>query len=110
VHAYFATGGAIVESSAAVEWVKGKTIATPFVSVPGLLTAQCEKNADASYLAVTVHGDAKSARTADIPGDVVVAGQVRGEWGLHLIDAHLFMGNLLGIVRDQTTAYLRERR
>jgi hypothetical protein len=109
VHAYFATSGAIVESSLAVEWVKGKTIATPFVSVPGLLTAQCEKNADASYLAITVHGDPKSARTADIPGDVVVAGQVRGEWGLHLIDVHLFMGNLITIVRDQTAAYLRQK-
>lgn len=109
VHAYFATTGAIVESSAAVEWVKGKAIATPFVSVPGLLTAQCENNDAASYLAITVHGDPRAARTADIPGDVVVGGQIRGEWGLHLIDAHLFMGNLLGIVRDQTAAYLREK-
>ena len=104
VHAYFSTTGAIVESSMAVEWAKGKTIATPFVSVPGLLTAQCEKNADASYLAITVHGDAKSARTADIPGDVVVGGQVRGEWGLHLI-----VGNLITVVRDQTAAYLRQK-
>ena len=29
---------------------------------------------------------------------------------LHLIDAHLFMGNLLSIVRDHTAAYLRHKR
>jgi hypothetical protein len=57
-----------------------------------------------------VHGDAGSARTADIPGDVVVGGQVRADWGLHLIDASLFMGNLLAIVRDQAAAYARAKR
>jgi hypothetical protein len=109
-HAYFTGAGAIVEASSSVEWVKGKAITTPFVSVPGLLTAECQSNDVASYLAITVHGDPKSPRSADIPGDVVVAGQVRSEWGLHLIDVNLFMGNLIQIVRDQTTSYLREKR
>lgn len=108
-HAYFTGAGAIVEASSSVEWVKGKAITTPFVSVPGMLTAECQKNDVASYLAITVHGDPKSPRSAEIPGDVVVAGQVRSEWGLHLIDVNLFMGNLIQIVRDQTTTFLREK-
>src|SRR5262249_484587 len=65
VHAYFATTGAVLESSMTTDWIKGKQIATPFVSVPGLLTAQCAKTDTASYLAITVHGDPKAARTAD---------------------------------------------
>src|SRR5262249_37750738 len=55
-HAYFGARGAIVDASSQVDWIKGKTIDTPFVSVPGLLTAECKKNDVASYLAVTVHG------------------------------------------------------
>lgn len=106
-HAYFAARSAIVDASSEVDWIKGKTIDTPFVSVPGLLTAECKKNDVASYLAVTVHGEPGSARTADIPGDVMVGGQVQADWGLHLIDASLFMGNLIGIVRDQAAAYGR---
>ncbi|HEY6176488.1 MAG TPA: DUF3089 domain-containing protein, partial [Kofleriaceae bacterium] len=109
VHAYFGTRSAIVSSSSQVDWVKGKTLDTPFVSVPGLLTAECQKNDIGTYLAITVHGDPASARTADIPGDVVAVGQVHPEWGLHLIDASLFMGNLLGIVRDEAAAYARTK-
>jgi hypothetical protein len=109
-HAYFATRTSFVSSSSVADWVKGKTIDTPFVSVPGMLTAACQHNDVASYLAVTVHGDPAAARTADIPGDVVVAGEVRAEWGLHLIDASLFIGNLIGIVRDEAAAYNRKKR
>ena len=106
-HAYFGARGAIVDASSQVDWIKGKTIDTPFVSVPGLLTAECKKNDVASYLAVTVHGEPGSARTSDIPGDVVVGGQVQADWGLHLIDASLFMGDLIAIVRDQAAVYGR---
>jgi hypothetical protein len=106
-HAYFGARSAIVDASSQVDWIKGKTIDTPFVSVPGLLTAECKKNDVASYLAVTVHGEPGSARTSDIPGDVVVGGQVQADWGLHLIDASLFMGDLIAIVRDQAAAYGR---
>jgi hypothetical protein len=108
--AYFGARGAIVDASSQVDWIKGKTIGTPFVSAPGLLTAECKKNDDASYLAIAVHGEPASARTADIPGDVVVGGEVQADWGLHLIDASLFMGNLIAIVRDQAAAYGRGKR
>jgi hypothetical protein len=33
-------------------------------------------------------------------------GQVLEDWGLHLIDANLTMGNLIAIVGDETKAYL----
>jgi hypothetical protein len=108
-HAYLAARTAIVDASTNVDWVKGKTIATPFVSVPGMLTAECKHNDVGSYLAVTVHAEPGAARTADIPGDVVVNGDVQPAWGLHLVDAHLFMGNLIAIVRDQAAAYARAK-
>ena len=42
-------------------WVKGKTIDTPFVSVPGLLSAECMANAEGSYLAITTHPDPRAS-------------------------------------------------
>jgi hypothetical protein len=83
-----------------------KPIDTAFVKVPGLLSAECVANEHGSYLAVTVHPTAGAARTNDISGDVVVNGQVLQDWGLHLIDANLTMGNLVAIVGDETQAYL----
>jgi Protein of unknown function (DUF3089) len=88
-------------------WVTPEqTIITPFVSLPGMLTAECVSNQHGSYLAVTVHADPAGPRVSDIPGDVVINGQVLPEWGLHLIDVHLAMGNLVDIVRQQSKAYL----
>jgi hypothetical protein len=85
-------------------------INTPFVSVPGLLTAECVSNEKGSYLAVTVHGDAADPRTDDIVGDVMRDGQIQADWGLHLIDVHLAMGNLIDIVRQQSRAYLSKKK
>jgi hypothetical protein len=80
-------------------------IPTPFVSVPGLLTAKCVDNGTFQYLEVTVHGNPKDPRTDDIVGDVMTNGQVAADWGLHLIDVNLFMGNLIDIVKAETFAY-----
>jgi Protein of unknown function (DUF3089) len=85
-----------------------KPIDTAFVKVPGLLSAQCVVDEHGSYLAVTVHPTAGGARTNEISGDVVVNGQVLEDWGLHLIDANLTMGNLVAIVGDESKAYLAQ--
>jgi Protein of unknown function (DUF3089) len=109
LHSYLgAKGGRIVAGVEAEPgpWVKPpQPISTPFVSVPGMLTAECVSNEKGSYLAVTVHGDPAGPRASDIVGDVVVNGAVQADWGLHLIDVHLAMGNLIDIVRQQSKAY-----
>ncbi len=87
-----------------------KPIETAFVKVPGLLSAECVADEHGSYLAVTVHPTPGGARTNDISGDVIVNGQVLEDWGLHLIDANLTMGNLVAIVGDETKAYLALRK
>ena len=107
LHAHFASGSHAI--AAATEpppaWAKGKTIATPFVSVPGMLTARCVFTPTFNYLAVHVSPDPTGGRTSDINGDVVYAGQVQKDWGLHLIDANLAMGNLVAIVTDESHAW-----
>lgn len=108
LHSYFASAGRGNGSSAEPRpWVTPmQPISTPFVSVPGLLTAACVSNEKGSYLEITVHGNPADPRTDDIVGDVVVGGQVQPDWGLHLIDVNLAMGNLIDIVRQQAKTYL----
>jgi hypothetical protein len=107
LHAYLPVAGhGIVAAAEPKPWVTpSQPITTPFVSVPGLLTAECVANEKGSYLAVTVHGNPEDPRTDDIVGDVMVNGQVLADWGLHLIDVNLAMGNLLNLVRQQSKAY-----
>ena len=108
LHSYLAAAGRSLGSSAEPRpcVTPAQPVSTPFVSVPGLLAAECVLNDKGSYLAVTVHGDPADARTDDIVGDVVVGGQVQADWGLHLIDVHLAMGNLVEVVDRQSRTYL----
>lgn len=111
LRAYLSSEGtSIVGSSKPAPWVTSVTperkVETPFVSVPGLLTAECKTNDNATYLEVTVHGDPSDPRVDDIVGDLNGAnGQPQANWGLHLIDSNLGMGNLIEIVAQQTKAY-----
>ena len=77
LHAYLSTGGSSITGSAAQPRLgdTAKPIDTPFVSVPGLLTAQCVSNEKGSYLEVTVHGNPADPRTDDIAGDVMGNGR-----------------------------------
>ena len=109
LHAYLGARGSGVVAAELVQksWVTpSQPINTPFVSVPGLLTAECVSNEKGSYLAITVHGDPSDPRTDEITGDVVANGQVLADWGLHLIDVNLAIGNLVDIVHQQSKVYL----
>jgi Protein of unknown function (DUF3089) len=107
LHAYLSKDGtSIVGNTPPKPWVTPeKPVETPFVSLPGLLTAQCATNENATYLEVTVHGDPAGPRTSDIVGDLNGANGPQPNWGLHLIDVNLGMGNLIDIVRAQAKAY-----
>jgi hypothetical protein len=109
LHAYLGTHGSGIVGGVEAEpgpWVTPpQVIDTPFVSVPGMLTSECVSNENGSYLAVTVHSDPSGPRAKDIVGDVIVGGKVQADWGLHLIDANLAMGNLIEIVAQEAKAY-----
>jgi hypothetical protein len=112
LHAYLSAAGRGNTSSAEPRpWVTpAQPVKTTFVSVPGLLTAECVSNEKGSYLAVKVHGNPADPRTDDIVGDVVTNGQVQANWGLHLIDVQVAMGNLVDIVRQQAKAFLAKQK
>jgi hypothetical protein len=109
LHAYLTKDGNTITSNSPIKpWVvPEKPIDTPWVSVPGLLTAECKTNEHATYLEVQVHGNPADPRVDDIVGDLGVGSQVLANWGLHLIDVNLAMGNLVDIVGQQARAYSR---
>ena len=62
-------------------WATDKTVDTPFVSVPGLLTAECKTNEFATYLEIKVNGDPADPRVDDITGDLGAAAKPLAQLG-----------------------------
>ena len=75
------------------------TITTPFVRLPGMVTGACRTTGDVTYLAATVSPDQDGPRADDIVGDL------SPQWGLHLVDINLVMGNLVDDVAAQAKTY-----
>lgn len=112
LHAYLASGkSAFASSRVQGDWIvgAGPEPTTDFVTVPGLLTGQCVYENGFSYLAVTTHDNASDPRTDSITGDVFVGEQRLDDWGLHLIDMNVVMGNLVNIVRLQGETWSSDR-
>jgi hypothetical protein len=108
---YFSSRSGQITNTASPQpaWITPpQPIDTLFVEAPGLLTAECVSDTHGNYLAITVHPTPGGRRANDIGGDVVFGGQVQKNWGLHLIDADLNMGDLVEIVGDESNAYLAQ--
>jgi hypothetical protein len=73
-------------------------LTTPWVSYPGLYTAQCQSVGGATSLQVIPTG---------IPGDVrpLVKASLGPVWGYHLDDVNLALGNLVTDVAAEEAAY-----
>jgi hypothetical protein len=92
-------GAATLHSYFPASAAKTPGVTTRWVSFPGLVTAECVEDRGFSYLNVTVHGDPSDPRVDDIPGDLT------REWGLHLVDVNLAMGDIVAMVGRQATAF-----
>ncbi|MDH3207884.1 MAG: DUF3089 domain-containing protein [Gemmatimonadota bacterium] len=98
------SGNTIAGARPATEWVAGApAVGTPFVTLPGLLSAECRTNEHATYLEVTVNANPSDPRADDIGGDLTP------QWGLHLVDMDIALGDLTSIVRQQGAAWRRGR-
>ena len=76
----------------------GVRVLTPWVTFPGLYTAQCRRSAGASWLQVT---------TTPAPADPrpTVTASLGPLWGYHLDDVNLALGNLVTDVAREEAAY-----
>ncbi len=80
-------------------------VTTPFVRVPGLIATECVARDGAGYLAVTVNANPADPRADTIGGDVVAGGRVLPDWGLHLLDMPVVMGDLVALAERQAAAW-----
>jgi Protein of unknown function (DUF3089) len=76
----------------------GVRVLTPWVTFPGLYTAQCQRSDGASWLQVTA---------TRVPGDPrpTVSASLGPLWGYHLDDVNLALGNLVTDVGLEEAAY-----
>lgn len=100
------TANLLGQPSTQAEWAQTVTgTEASFVDLPGMLKAACRKEGQNHYLALSVDSAARGSRAASIPGDIVVQGKLWDDWGLHLQDMNVAMGNLLEIVRKAATSW-----
>jgi hypothetical protein len=105
---YFLSKGFLNGSGGATQpaWATPEPkIGTPFVKTPGLISTSCVRKGDFSYLEMHVDADAEDKRTDDVGGEVQRATGPDLNWGLHLIDVDVSMGDLVRIVRKQAVAW-----
>lgn len=111
LNVYLSTRGEISTSvKPYAEWVHGTKILTPFVSLPKLLFAECVATDDANYLEIRVKRGQGDPRTNEIVGDKWDGTKIDADWGLHIMDISLTLGNLVDIVSQQANAYIRLNR
>lgn len=107
---YLAAGTASIaegsSSTTSTKWTERHDVTSAFVRVPGLLSGECVSKGGLNYFEVTVNGDVNDPRTDTIEGDVMNGGEIVKSWGLHLIDMHVAMGDMIELVRTQAKAYL----
>ncbi|HXD67694.1 MAG TPA: DUF3089 domain-containing protein, partial [Solirubrobacteraceae bacterium] len=91
----FAPGSTIALGLSVLKW-NVPSPKTVYWSSPGSFTAKCEDANGAHVLMITARNGAQTPTAAPTP-----------EWGLHLLDAQLSLGNLLGIVKSEAGAFAR---
>ena len=105
-------GRTITGTTTPKPWVTPEQpIDTPWVSVPGLLTAQVRVERERVGLS---RGDGATAirpiRASTTSSATSAAGaKVLANWGLHLIDVNLAMGNLVDIVGQQAKSFAAKK-
>jgi hypothetical protein len=78
--------------------VPGVTVTTPWLSFPGLYTAQCRSATGATWLQVTATPAPSDPRPTVTDG-------LGPLWGYHLVDVNIALGNLVRDVTAEETAF-----
>jgi hypothetical protein len=86
--------GTLISTGIALLRFTQPTASTEWVSEPGAYRAQCSSAGGADVLQITALDGAQTPTPSPIP-----------EWGLHLADAQVELGNLLAVVRTEAAAY-----
>jgi hypothetical protein len=96
LHPYFTTE----ESMGTLEGLPA--VDTAWIGVRDALTAECVERDGFTFLEVTVNGDPTDTRDRNLSGGL------GPNWGLHLADVNLAMGDLVTLAAAQAAAYAGE--
>lgn len=103
--AYLPTAS-LVGTPQPMQWSKDSApVTTPFVKLPGMIAGECVERDGARYFSITLDADPADPRTDEIPGDGMVGPRRLDDWGLHLIDMNLAMGDLVKLAASQAAAW-----
>jgi hypothetical protein len=72
-------------------------ITTPYVSYPDMITVECVDDGQFGYLQLTI-------TTGDGPRIDNIGGDLTPDWGMHLVDVNVAMGDLADLVASQSAA------
>jgi hypothetical protein len=82
------------------------TASTPWVEEQGTYTGQCKNENGASWLQVNLAGSVTESVKNELLAHNELAEELVGpEWGLHLYDVNIALGNLVNTVAIQAQAY-----
>jgi hypothetical protein len=73
-------------------------VTTPYVTLPDFLRGECVVKDGYSYMEITILGVPSDPRPDNIGGNLAPT------WGLHLVDVHLAMGDIVDLVKTQVAA------
>jgi hypothetical protein len=104
---YWYTGSSASGARTDIPWSSKGPPPTPFLRTQGLASGTCVHRGNVGYLAISVNANPKDKRTDEIPGDIVALGQRLPNWGMHLADMNLPMGDVIRLIEAQRDAYLR---
>ena len=91
--------GSILSAGIALLGLKFPHPPTVWWTSPGAYAAHCSSANNANVLEIRARRGAKTPNPSPTP-----------EWGLHLLDASVALGNLLNVVNSEAGAYLRGSR
>jgi Protein of unknown function (DUF3089) len=91
--------GGLTDASPFADPARNAEVETPWVTYPDFVVGECVDDGDYTYLALDVEADPADPRTDDIGGDL------DAEWGMHLVDANVAMGDIVDLVAAQAEAY-----
>ena len=80
-------------------WFDGAVIDTTYVALDDFVFAECRDTETKNAAMITVHADPTDPRADDITGDL------SAEWGLHLVDVSLFLGDIIDLISTQFEAW-----
>jgi hypothetical protein len=88
--------GTLIAAGIGLLGVKQPTAATPWVSSPRSYSGECATEENASFLRIAPLDGAQDFKPSPTP-----------EWGLHLTDANIALGNLVDVVQAQGKAFAK---